>query len=106
MTKRAHFDEASNTTAEAVDWDRTSPFCAQPGFTETRSQKRARLEDEAMFEADDPQLVALTKANTKANILIMKHDKNHSERDCVSILKVKYSPHFSVKDTIGTSTEK
>ena len=44
------------------------------GFTETRSQKRLRLSEEAVLKESDPERWELTIANTDANSRKRKRD--------------------------------
>ena len=81
-TKSVHFDDGANRVHSYAplpsplhDGDDESVSAGGVGgFTETRSQKRLRLSEEAVLKESDPERWELTIANTDANSRKRKRD--------------------------------
>lgn len=83
-TKSVQFDDGANrvhsyeplpsTTLDHDGDDESVSAGGVGGFTETRSQKRLRLSEEAVLKESDPERWELTIANTDANSRKRKRD--------------------------------
>ena len=80
-TKSVHFDDGAKHSYEQplpspLDGgdDESVSAGGVGGFTETRSQKRLRLSEEAVLKESDPERWELTIANTDANSRKRKRD--------------------------------